>query len=280
MSSFIDYAISHARLTIVTLLFLLRRGLRRLCHDPEGGRAGRPHPDHLRPADAARHQPGGFRAAAAAAGRDAAQVGQQRQGNALDRLRGRRLRAARVRGGLRFQVGAGRRARQGRPGQARPAEGRRRAERAGGQPVALSGAGGGAVRRSAGADACCRSRAPPRTPSSRCPACCRRSCAASRDEAVEIIVEPMLLKSYGVSLDQLIVGFNASNSLVAAGALEGSTGRFAVKVPSLIETAAGRAEDSGGRLQRRVGDARRRRRRSSRPSRTRPRSRASTASRP
>src|SRR6478752_5751258 len=57
----------------------------------------------------------------------------------------------------------------------------------------------------------------------------------ARDEAVEIIVEPMLLKSYGVSLDQLIVGFNASNSLIAAGALEGSTGRFAVKVPSLIE---------------------------------------------
>jgi multidrug efflux pump len=57
----------------------------------------------------------------------------------------------------------------------------------------------------------------------------------ARDEAVEIIAEPMLLRSYGVSLDQLITGFNASNSLIAAGALEGSTGRFAVKVPSLIE---------------------------------------------
>ena len=57
----------------------------------------------------------------------------------------------------------------------------------------------------------------------------------SRDEAVEIIAEPMLLKSYGLSLDQLIAGFNSSNSLIAAGALEGSTGRFAVKVPGLIE---------------------------------------------
>ena len=57
----------------------------------------------------------------------------------------------------------------------------------------------------------------------------------ARDEAVEIIAEPMLLRSYGVSLDQLITGFNASNSLIAAGALEGATGRFAVKVPSLIE---------------------------------------------
>jgi multidrug efflux pump len=57
----------------------------------------------------------------------------------------------------------------------------------------------------------------------------------SREEAVEIIVEPMLLRSYGVSLDQLISTVNASNSLIAAGALEGGTGRFAVKVPGLIE---------------------------------------------
>ncbi len=57
----------------------------------------------------------------------------------------------------------------------------------------------------------------------------------ARDEAVEIIAEPMLMKSYGISLDQLIASFNAGNSLVAAGALEGSSGRFAVKVPSLIE---------------------------------------------
>src|SRR4029078_13131307 len=53
----------------------------------------------------------------------------------------------------------------------------------------------------------------------------------SRDEAVEIIVDPTLLKAYNLPLDQLITGFNASNSLIAAGALEGSTGRFAVKVP-------------------------------------------------
>src|ERR671917_807742 len=57
----------------------------------------------------------------------------------------------------------------------------------------------------------------------------------ARDEAVEIIVEPMLLKSYGISLDDLIRSVGAGNSLVAAGALEGGTGRFAVKVPALIE---------------------------------------------
>ena len=57
----------------------------------------------------------------------------------------------------------------------------------------------------------------------------------ARDEVVEIIAEPSLLKSYNVSLDQLIAATTASNSLVAAGALEGATGRFAVKVPALIE---------------------------------------------
>src|SRR5688572_7815493 len=57
----------------------------------------------------------------------------------------------------------------------------------------------------------------------------------ARDEAVEIIAEPSLLKSYNISLDQLIAATTSSNSLVAAGALEGSTGRFAVKVPALIE---------------------------------------------
>lgn len=57
----------------------------------------------------------------------------------------------------------------------------------------------------------------------------------ARDEVVEIIAEPMLMKSYGVSLEQLIQATTSSNSLVAAGALEGRTGRFAVKVPALIE---------------------------------------------
>ncbi len=58
----------------------------------------------------------------------------------------------------------------------------------------------------------------------------------ARDEAVEIIAEPMLLDSYGISLHDLINSFSLGNSVVAAGALESQSGRFAVKVPSLIET--------------------------------------------
>ncbi|MDB5592270.1 efflux RND transporter permease subunit, partial [Enterovirga sp.] len=60
----------------------------------------------------------------------------------------------------------------------------------------------------------------------------------ARDEAVEIIAEPMLMRSYGIALNDLIGAFSAGNSLIAAGALESASGRFAVKVPSLIETPA------------------------------------------
>jgi multidrug efflux pump len=57
----------------------------------------------------------------------------------------------------------------------------------------------------------------------------------SRDEAVEIILDPTLISSYGLSIDQLGTITQSFNTLIAAGALEGETGRFAVKVPSLFE---------------------------------------------
>src|SRR3954451_21759820 len=57
----------------------------------------------------------------------------------------------------------------------------------------------------------------------------------ARDEVVRVIAEPMLLKSYGISLQELIGATTQGNTLVAAGALEGGSGRFAVKVPGLIE---------------------------------------------
>src|SRR5690606_7045592 len=57
----------------------------------------------------------------------------------------------------------------------------------------------------------------------------------ARDEAVEIIIEPKLMRSYGISLDTLSQLTQSFNTLIAAGALEGKSGRFAVKVPSLFE---------------------------------------------
>ncbi len=59
----------------------------------------------------------------------------------------------------------------------------------------------------------------------------------AREDLVEVIIDPMKLSSYGLQLDQLISAVNANNALVAAGALEGSEGKYAVKVPALIETA-------------------------------------------
>ncbi len=57
----------------------------------------------------------------------------------------------------------------------------------------------------------------------------------AREDLVEVIIDPVRLSSYGLQLEQLIQAVGASNSLVAAGNLEGSEGRYAVKVPALIE---------------------------------------------
>jgi multidrug efflux pump len=62
------------------------------------------------------------------------------------------------------------------------------------------------------------------------------SLQGARDDLVEVIIDPMKLSSYGLQLDQMIQGVNSSNSLVAAGELEGDKGSYPVKVPSLIET--------------------------------------------
>ena len=58
----------------------------------------------------------------------------------------------------------------------------------------------------------------------------------ARDDLVEVIIDPVKLSSYGLKLDQLIAGIRAGNSVVAAGSIEGDEGRYAVKVPLLIET--------------------------------------------
>jgi len=56
-----------------------------------------------------------------------------------------------------------------------------------------------------------------------------------RDDLVEVIVDPAKLSSYGLRPDTLIAGVMANNQLIAAGALEGVEGRYAIKVPSLLE---------------------------------------------
>jgi len=60
--------------------------------------------------------------------------------------------------------------------------------------------------------------------------------SGDREELVEIVIDPMLLESYGVNPNDVIQLFQRSNRLVAAGNLDTGAGRFAIKVPGLFET--------------------------------------------
>ena len=57
-----------------------------------------------------------------------------------------------------------------------------------------------------------------------------------REELVEITVDPALMDSYGISQDELFNLFQRNNRLIAAGALDTGHGRFAVKLPGVLET--------------------------------------------
>lgn len=62
--------------------------------------------------------------------------------------------------------------------------------------------------------------------------------AGDREELVEIVVDPILLESYGLKGSDILQFFARSNKLVAAGNLDTGVGRFAVKVPGLFENAS------------------------------------------
>ncbi len=59
--------------------------------------------------------------------------------------------------------------------------------------------------------------------------------AGDRDEVVEIIVDPLLVESYGLNGDEIAQMVSRSNRLVAAGTLDTGRGRFAIKVPGLFD---------------------------------------------
>ena len=56
-----------------------------------------------------------------------------------------------------------------------------------------------------------------------------------REEQVEIIVDPLLIESYGLNANDVLGMFRRSNLIVAAGTLDTGAGRFSVSVPGLIE---------------------------------------------
>jgi len=61
------------------------------------------------------------------------------------------------------------------------------------------------------------------------------SIGGDREEMVEIVVDPMLVESYGLNGADVITMVQRQNRLVAAGTLDTGAGRFAIKVPGLLE---------------------------------------------
>lgn len=58
-----------------------------------------------------------------------------------------------------------------------------------------------------------------------------------REEVVELVVDAGLLQTYSLSLEEMALAAQRNNILVAAGNLDSGSGRLAVKVPGLFETA-------------------------------------------
>jgi multidrug efflux pump len=58
----------------------------------------------------------------------------------------------------------------------------------------------------------------------------------TREELLEIVIDPLALESYGLSPAAVLNFVENNNRLVAAGALQGEQGRFAIKVPGVIES--------------------------------------------
>ncbi|MFC3284823.1 efflux RND transporter permease subunit [Litchfieldella rifensis] len=59
-----------------------------------------------------------------------------------------------------------------------------------------------------------------------------------REDLLEIVVDPLVLDSYGVDFDTLFSQVSRNNRLVAAGSLDTGAGRMALKVPGVIENLA------------------------------------------
>jgi multidrug efflux pump len=61
--------------------------------------------------------------------------------------------------------------------------------------------------------------------------------SGEREELLEAVIEPNLLDSYGITMQELGNSVLRNNRLIAAGSLDTGQGRFSIKVPSIIESA-------------------------------------------
>ncbi len=60
--------------------------------------------------------------------------------------------------------------------------------------------------------------------------------AGDREEQLEILIDPVKIESYGLSVIETVEAVRSSNLLVAAGAQDTGLGRFTLKVPGLFES--------------------------------------------
>lgn len=56
-----------------------------------------------------------------------------------------------------------------------------------------------------------------------------------REEVLEILVDPLVLETYGIDFESVLMIVNRNNQLVAAGAIDSGLGRQVIKVPGVIE---------------------------------------------
>jgi len=59
--------------------------------------------------------------------------------------------------------------------------------------------------------------------------------AGNRTDMVEILVDPLLMESYGLKQSEIFNLVSRNNKLVSAGTLDSGKGRFAIKVPSVFD---------------------------------------------
>ncbi|MFQ5609325.1 MAG: efflux RND transporter permease subunit, partial [Woeseiaceae bacterium] len=58
-----------------------------------------------------------------------------------------------------------------------------------------------------------------------------------REELLEIVIDPLAMEGYGLSPADVLGFVDRNNRLVAAGAMQSEQGRFAIKVPGVIDSA-------------------------------------------
>jgi len=63
-----------------------------------------------------------------------------------------------------------------------------------------------------------------------------------REELLEAVIDPALMESYGITFNELAAAISQNNRLITAGKLESDSGKFAVKLPGLIEKASDLAD--------------------------------------